>query len=228
MIGGSSRSAVWVLLGLVACRATPPGDRVVPSGGEAGPLASRASIGSVPTAGPTTRSLGRSLSRVREHFEAGRGRTRILALLDHRLRGVEAVRGLVARAGADDVHVTLIWDEEPLDEDWARGLPGGDRVAAFVDRRRVAGRVFARGLLPTSRARELYLVYGPEARWPASPDGTAAGVAAGPVGFDDEGPPAPRCWWHRMGRLAPAHRVADLDELGERLAASVLSRPVGR
>ena len=165
-----------------------------------------------------------SLSSLREQFEAGRGRTRIIALLDHRFQGVEVLRRLVARAEARDVHVILIWDEQPRDDAWAAGLPGDDRVSAFVDRRRVAGRVFARGLLPTARVREVYLVYGPEARWPERADGTTASAS----GVLDEGPPAPLGWWHRMGRLAPSHHVADLDDLDDRLTAAALSRPVGR
>lgn len=222
MNGGSKRSCAWFLLGLVACRATPGEEPVLV--GAAGLWADGERVSVPPPAGPDAAlalpcdGLGRSLRRVRESFEAGAGRTRIVALLDHRLDGVEAVREVARRAEAGDSQFILIWDGEPGDGAWCAGLPRDGRVAAFVDGRGVAGRAFARGLLATARAREVYLVYGPETRWPVGAEGSS----------HEAGPPRPRAWWHRMGRLAPSRHVADVSALTEKLVGELKGDLPGR
>lgn len=223
MNGGTSRNWAYVLLGLVACRATP-GESEHAVGmtdrwadGETLATTIVGPSAAVPEEVPCF-GLGRSLRRVREHFEAGAGRMRLVALLDPRFDGIDAVRRAVQAADEGGVQLVMIWDRDPDNESWRTGLPRDGSVAVFVDRRGVAGRVFARGLLPTVRASEVYLVYGPEARW--SEDSAKL--------TGEEVVPRPLAWWHRMGRLAPGHHVSSALELGERLAGALVSRPGDR
>jgi hypothetical protein len=60
------------------------------------------------------------------------------------------------------------------------------RVRHFHDRTKLAGRTFAKGLLPIGVAWDTYLFYPPGAKW-------------------SDAPPHPARWSHQLGRIDPQH-----------------------
>lgn len=161
-----------------------------------------------------TRLLG-GLDELRDHFQAGRGRTRVIVFPESGGEGLAALAsGLASAVDPAGVQVSLVWSGEPCAERLDPELMGGFDVRSFVDVDGIASRTFARFLIPVARLGEAYLLYGPGSDWLATSDRASA-------------PPRPDAWWHRMGRLARPHFVASHDELAALLALE-LNRPAGR
>lgn len=141
-------------------------------------------------------SLDGSLAALRDDFNAHKDRPRVISLLSPTCGaceyGVEALRDSVLRAFPDaDLHVEIVWlDMLPNDRpstalEAARRLDD-PRVRHFHDPSKVAGRAFARGLLPVGVAWDVYLFYPAGAEW-------------------TEDPPRPSSWSHQLGRVDPEH-----------------------
>lgn len=155
------------------------------------------------------------LDLLRDHFQAGRGRIRVIVFPDTGGEGLAALAsGLANAVEPAAIQVSLVWSREPSAEQLGSELLGGFDVRSFVDVDGIASRTFARFLIPVARLGEAYLLYGPGSDWLAASSRASA-------------PPRPDAWWHRMGRLARPHFVADHSELAELLALE-LNRPAGR
>lgn len=161
------------------------------------------------------RPLGHSLAALRARLSEPTSCEQVVALLDPRRDGWAALSEL-ARVAPGGARLTLVWTEEPRDDAWRSALPPGAAVEIFVDRRGAAARAFARGLVATGRARELYLVYPPGTAWERWGESEL------------DLPPRPSEWWHRMGGLVPSHFVPEASDLAARLAGGPLTPSAGR
>ncbi len=160
-------------------------------------------------------SLGPSLQPLIDHFNAGRGKTRFVAIVSSTcpacVFGAEAVKASVLDAYPDaDIQVSVVWiDMLPSDnEGWALkssalfGDPPDPRLKQFHDPNKRTGRAFARDLLYEGGgvAWDVYLYYLKDAVW-------------------NDTLPEPVEWYHQLGggrRADPA-----LFRPGEKLSAAL-------
>ena len=160
-------------------------------------------------------SLGASLQPLIDHFNAGRGKTRFVAIVSSTcpacVFGAEAVKASVLDAYPDaDIQVSVVWiDMLPSDnEGWALkssalfGNPPDRRLKQFHDPNKRTGRAFARDLLYKGGgvAWDVYLYYDKDAVW-------------------NDTLPEPVEWYHQLGggrRADPA-----LFRPGEKLSAAL-------
>lgn len=142
---------------------------------------------------PMTRiqTIGETIDPLRSYFDTAIGYPRFLALVsptcDPCLQGAAAVRDEVVPAFHEVGFPTaLVWipmlDEDSMPE-IERVAPefGRDGLEQFADPKRSAGHLVAESLGGTdSVAWDVYLFYGPDARW-------------------TDGPPEPVDWVHQLG-----------------------------
>ncbi|TDJ68620.1 MAG: hypothetical protein E2O39_12885 [Planctomycetota bacterium] len=141
-------------------------------------------------------TLGDSLRDLRADFNRNRDCVRLIALLSPNCGpcawGAQAVRGAVLAAFPDaPLRVSIVWIEMvPVDDGEsiaeASSLFTDPRVRHYHDVERRAGRAFAEGLLPTSVAWDVYLLYEPGLLW-------------------IDRPPMPTYWSHQLGRIRTDH-----------------------
>ncbi len=140
-------------------------------------------------------SLGLSLQPLIDHFNAGRGKTRFVAIVSSTcpacVFGAEAVKASVLDAYPDaDIQVSVVWiDMLPSDNEGAAlessalfGDPPDPRLKQFHDPNRRTGRAFARDLLYEGGgvAWDMYLYYDKLAVW-------------------NDTLPKPVEWYHQLG-----------------------------
>ncbi len=140
-------------------------------------------------------ALGPSLQPLIDHFNAGQGKARFVAIVSSTcpacVFGAEAVKASVIEAYPDaDIQVSLIWiDMLPTDNADAAlkssalfGDPPDPRLKQFHDPNKRSGRAFARDLLYKGGgpAWDIYLYYDKDAVW-------------------TDKPPKPVVWYHQLG-----------------------------
>ncbi len=140
-------------------------------------------------------SLGLSLQPLIDHFNAGRGKTRFVAIVSSTcpacVFGAEAVKASVLDAYPDaDIQVSVVWiDMLPSDNEGAAlqssaifGDPPDPRLKQFHDPNKRTGRAFARDLLYEGGgvAWDIYLYYDKLAVW-------------------NDTLPEPVEWYHQLG-----------------------------
>jgi len=146
-----------------------------------------------PDAAPV--SLGLSLQPLIDHFNAGRGKPRFVAIVSSTcpacVFGAEAVKAAVLDAYPDaDIQVSVVWiDMLPSDNQGAAlqssalfGDRPDPRLKQFHDPNKRTGRAFARDLLYEGGgvAWDIYLYYDKDAVW-------------------NDTPPKPVEWYHQLG-----------------------------
>ncbi|MCP3920294.1 MAG: hypothetical protein GY711_32615 [bacterium] len=161
----------------------------------------------------TVEHLGRSLRSLRDAFNADRDHARLVVLLSPSCPRSQFALSTLQAAVMEDCseesfRVYLVWTELLPTDSYAAAVRASGtlddaRLRVFYDGRRAAGRTFARGLLPVSTARDVYLFYPSGANW------------------RDE-LPAPRYWSHQLGRVEEKHFYSN-DELYVQLHRSMRS-----
>lgn len=189
------------------------------------PVASSASASRAPRVTPLTGTV----APLQQLFNGARGKRRFIAFLSPTcpacLDGARAVRAeLAASIHSDEWSVAIVWipmrptdDAEALDR--AAGLAASDRVHQFFDGSKLAGRAFGRAAFPgfTSPAWDVYLFYGPDARWVGAQPPTPARRLAQFLGpdrrptvaseLDEDGRPVPLGPGARLGALLRETRL---------------------
>lgn len=205
------RGLVALGLGLVACQGPGGGADSYYGAGTACSIESYEALGPV--------SLTTSLDPLRDSFDRDVERPRIIALMPHMgcERGAEILRSEVLDAfpGAD-LRLYVIWQDvgRRNDREAARRASGfldDARVTCFHDGSGLAGRAFARGKLPITEAREVFLFYPAGIAWPRPGSDERARLASADAGSASDGAPVPQpgatpsteTWVHRLGRVAP-------------------------
>lgn len=140
-------------------------------------------------------SLGPSLRPLIDHFNAGVGKPRFVAIVSSTcpacVFGAQAVKASVLDAYPDaDIQVSVVWidmlpsdnQETALKSSALFGDPPDPRLKQFHDPEQRAGRAFAMNLLnkDAGPAWDVYLYYDKDAIW-------------------NDGPPKPVAWYHQLG-----------------------------
>ena len=136
-------------------------------------------------------SLGDSLDPLNEWFNAQREKPRLITILSPTcgacVAGAVAVNEALLKAFAEaDIAVSVVWiGISPSDDanaaSRAATIFDDPRVTQFHDPRRLAGETFAKGLLKSPPAWDIYLFYARGSTW------------------IDRGPPTPAQWMHQLG-----------------------------
>ena len=159
---------------------------------------------------PELTTLCHSLDPLREHFNETQDAPRMITIVSPTCGtcriGLDETEATLERLGETDLRVAIVWlDMLPSDCEVevrsAMNRLNDDRVRHFYDPRQMAGRMFARGLLPVGVAWDIYLFYGDGVTW------------------ERERPPRPTTWAHQLGRVAARH-FHPRDALGPALRAA--------